>query len=104
MRFPGHGPSFGFFSVISDVAEGLFFIIVFAVVVGLLVLLVRFLLVATKAAEIYVAKNRAAGETAVSSAAPVAAPTTVDTSPMTPLSETAAAPRKRTPKVPPPSV
>jgi hypothetical protein len=53
--FPGGFNIFG--AIIVDVLAGLVFIICLAVVVALLVLLVRFLLVATKAAQIYVDKN-----------------------------------------------
>jgi uncharacterized membrane protein len=57
MRFP-HGPGFGMFGgIIQDVIVGLFFLVCLAVVIALLVVIVRFLLVATRAAEIYIAKN-----------------------------------------------
>ena len=53
----GFGGFGGFQSVIADVAAGLVFIIAFVVVVGLLVLIVRFLLAMTRAAEVYVRVN-----------------------------------------------
>jgi hypothetical protein len=57
MRIP-HGPGFGAFGgIVESIIAGLFFILCFLIVVGLLVVLVRFLWVATKAAEIYIAKN-----------------------------------------------
>ena len=56
MFFPH--PGFGIAGTIfSDIIAGLVFIIVFIVIVGLLFVLVRFLLTATKAAELYIANN-----------------------------------------------
>jgi hypothetical protein len=60
-----HGPyipgGFNFFgAIVVDVLAGLVFLIGFVVVVALIVLLVRFLLVATKAAQLYVDRNSAA--------------------------------------------
>jgi hypothetical protein len=81
MHFP-HGPGgFGMFGgVIESVIAGLFFIVCFAIVVGLLFVLVRFLLVATKAAELYVARNSAAAPAEPVASAPVTtAPTPVAT-------------------------
>ncbi|HEX4443069.1 MAG TPA: hypothetical protein VHZ81_05820 [Galbitalea sp.] len=90
MNFPHPGgPGFSGFgafgTIITDIVAGLFFLVCFAIVVGLLFLLVRFLLVATRAAEIYVAKNSAAETTTPT--APVQVPT--------------ASPRPRTTKAPP---
>jgi hypothetical protein len=76
--------------IFADVLAGLVFIICFIIVIGLLFVLVRFLLVATKAAEIYVAKNGPARPTVEST------PTAPTTSPTTPV-----ATRTRTPKTPP---
>ncbi|HEX4058595.1 MAG TPA: hypothetical protein VHX87_09820 [Galbitalea sp.] len=62
--------------IFADVLAGLVFIICFAVVVGLLVVLVRFLLVATRAAELYIANNspnRSATTPATTTQAPAAA-------------------------------
>jgi cytoskeletal protein RodZ len=95
-----------FGGILQDVIAGLFFIVCFLVVVGLLVVLVRFLLVATKAAEIYVAKNSSTQP--VVSTTPAAEPTVVTTpvktTPVktTPVSTTPTTPRTRTPKPPTP--
>ena len=50
--------------VFTAVIAGLWFILVFVVAVGVLFLLVRFLLVATRAAQLYVAKNAPAAPVA----------------------------------------
>jgi hypothetical protein len=74
MRFP-HPGGFGAFStVFTDILAGLAFIICFVIVVGLLVVLVRFLLVATKAAEIYVARNSGATTSSRSARVPPCQP------------------------------
>lgn len=72
----------GFAHIIGFLVTGLFSLFTFLVAVALIFLLVRFLLVATKAAHIYVAKNSPAKPAApvtaaapVSPAAPVVAPT-----------------------------
>jgi len=79
MRFP-HGPGIGIFSsIVDDVIAGLFFLVCLVVVIGLLFVLVRFLLVATKAAELYIAKNRS---TATTSSAPTVVTTPVATTPV----------------------
>jgi hypothetical protein len=108
MRFPhGGGPGFGLYSIFADVAAGLAFILGFVIVVGLIVLLVRFLLVATRAAELYVANNRPA-EHAVTPTpvtpeppAPPApeATSSVATTPVVAPARTST-PRTRTPKPP----
>jgi hypothetical protein len=84
MRFPHPGGPGGFAfvgSIFTDIVAGLVFIIAFVVVVGLLVVLVRFLLAATKAAELYVANNTAKDEPTVGGPtvveSPAAAPTVV---------------------------
>ncbi|MDQ1551125.1 MAG: hypothetical protein QOD50_547 [Actinomycetota bacterium] len=94
MRIP-HGPGgLGMIGgIFADVLAGLVFIICFIVVVGLLVVLVRFLLVATKAAEIYIAKNGPARSTVESTPAATATIPTTTTTP--------AATRTRAPKTPP---
>jgi hypothetical protein len=51
---PGFG---GFGHIFALLVQGLFFLLMLAIVVGVLFLLVRFLLVATKAARIYVDQN-----------------------------------------------
>ena len=75
MHFPhpgggiGLGGGLGFFGgIFADVLAGLVFIICFAIVVGVLVVLVRFLLVATRAAELYIANNSATRANADASA------------------------------------
>jgi hypothetical protein len=99
MGFPPHTPGFGFYTVANDVVAGLAFIIGFVVVVGLIVLLVRFLLVATKAAELYIANNRPADPQV-----PTATATATSAPPATPVVVPAAAakptPRTRSPKPP----
>jgi len=91
MHFP-HGPGgFGMFgSIFADILAGLAFLICFVVIVALLVVIVRFLLVATRAAEIYVAKNGPAQPDA-----PAATTIPVTTAPAP------AAPRTRPTKTPP---
>jgi uncharacterized membrane protein len=80
MRIP-HGPyGFGLAGgIFADILAGLMFIICFIVVVGLLFVLVRFLLVATKAAEIYVARNGDSPPAVAESPAVATSPTTVPT-------------------------
>ncbi len=91
MRIP-HGPGIGMIGgIFADVLAGLVFIICFIIVVGLLVVLVRFLLVATKAAEIYVSKN--GGARPVETATPATAPA--------PPAAATTTTRTRTPKTPP---
>jgi hypothetical protein len=93
MRNP-HGVGFGMFGgILQDVVAGLFFLICFAIVVALLVVLVRFLLIATKAAEIYIAKNGA-----TQPVEPVAPATVTTPLPTT----TATTPRTRATKPPTP--
>ncbi|GMA89815.1 hypothetical protein GCM10025869_03440 [Homoserinibacter gongjuensis] len=54
----GFGPGFGgFFGVLGRLAEVLGTVVIAAVVVGVTVLLVRFLLVATRAAQLYVDRH-----------------------------------------------
>ena len=84
--------------IFADVLAGLVFIICFIIVVGLLVVLVRFLLVATKAAEIYVAKNGPAQP--VAPATPAAEVSTTTTT-ATPTVKAPTTTRTRTPRTPP---
>ena len=79
---------FGWFGpLLMNVLCGILAIFTMLVVIGLIFLLVRFLLVGTKAAQLYLAKN----------APPAATPATTATTPAT-------APAKpRTPKTPPAS-
>jgi predicted lipid-binding transport protein (Tim44 family) len=99
MRIP-HGPGgFGMLGgIFADVLAGLVFILCFIIVIGLLFVLVRFLLVATKAAEIYVAKNGPAQP--VTPAAPASAASTTSRT-TTPEAKASTATRTRTPKTPP---
>jgi hypothetical protein len=105
MRFPPNGPGFGFYTVFADVMAGLVFIVCLVIVVGLIVLLVRFLLVATKAAELYVAKNRPVIETTTTPVGtPAATPVATATATTPTPTVTRPAPtttRTRVPKTPP---
>jgi hypothetical protein len=109
MRFP-HGPGFGGFAIFSEITEGLVVIVCLGVIVGLLFLLVRFLLVATKAAELYVARNGFPASTPVvaDSVPETVATTPVATTPVattpvatTPVVTKPTTTRARTPKTPP---
>ena len=104
MRIP-HGPGgFGMLGgIFADVLTGLIFIICFVIVVGLLVVLVRFLLVATKAAEIYVWKNAPAQPIAPATPAASETTTTTSTTPASPTSPTAKAPTRTRPTKTPPT-
>jgi hypothetical protein len=62
---------FGFVHVVGLIAYGVFALLALAVVTGLVILLVRFLLIGTKAAQLYVAKNSPA-----KTASPVTGPAT----------------------------
>ena len=107
------GPGMGFhgaFGFLAGLISVLFFLLCLAVVIGLIFLLVRFLLVGTRAAQLYVAQHEpakpAATETIVT-ARPAAAPATT-TAPATaakPATTTkpATTSRPRTPKAPPAS-
>jgi cytoskeletal protein RodZ len=102
MRFP-HGPG-GFGNVggiFADILAGLVFIICFIVVVGLLFVLVRFLLVATKAAELYVAKNSPAAPAVAAAPATPATAVGSTTTTTTPIAKAPATTRTRTTKTPP---
>ncbi len=95
----GYGPGMfgmgGFLHIIGVLVSALFCLVIFAVIVGLIFLLVRFLLVATAAAHLYIAKNRAAVSPPVAAAAPVAPVVIVaDDVATTPL------PKTRAPKPP----
>ena len=83
MRFP-HPGGFGLVgTILTDVLAGIVFLIVFAVVVALLIVLVRFLLTATRAAELYIANNTRKDEPAVADtpAPPAAGSRTRNTKP-----------------------
>ena len=96
MNFPHPGPGglSGLRGTASLLAQGFFFILMLAVCIGLIVLLVRFLLVATKAARLYVDKNSAAPAVSTAPKATIAAPTAAATTKVTPT---------RAPKAPPKS-
>jgi uncharacterized membrane protein len=82
------GPGFGLFGqLFGAIFAGLIFIVVAVVLIGLLVLVVRFLLSATRAADIYVRLHEVAKDAAVADAPVADAPRTT--------------PTKRIPKVPP---
>jgi hypothetical protein len=97
MIFPPHpGGLGGLGHILMLFVEGFFFLLMLGIFVVVTFLLIRFLLVATKAARLYVDKNEpttpTARATAVTPAAPAAAsPSTTTTKP---------APRARTPKPP----
>jgi predicted lipid-binding transport protein (Tim44 family) len=106
MHFPNPGIGLGgvgfFGGIFADILAGLVFIICFIVVVGVLFVLIRFLLVATRAAQIYVAKNSADRPTAraVPSAPAASAPATATKPPTAPATaaKPATRPAPRTPK------
>jgi hypothetical protein len=99
MRFPNGPGGLGLFgTVFTDILAGLVFIILFVIAVGVLFVLVRFLWVATKAAELYIARNGSAQNdvaTPEPATGPVAAP------PSAPATTTPTTPRTRTTKTPP---
>lgn len=87
-----YGPGFDgapFGHLIFTIIGGLVWLIALAITIAVLFLFIRFLLVATKAAQVYVARN-----TPVEPAAAPAAPTTPAAPPAT---------KPRTPKAPPAS-
>ena len=93
MRIPSGPGGFGLFDTIfTDILAGLVFIILFVIAVGVLFVLVRFLWVATKAAELYIARNQVTHQDAATSEV-VTRPTTTTA---------ATTPRTRTTKTPPP--
>ena len=90
----GSGYGWGAMHFVGTIVTGLFAFFVFLVVAALIFLLVRFLLVATTAAKIYVAKStpaKAAEEPDATATAPEASATKPATKPRTP----------RTPPTPP---
>lgn len=98
MNFDGPDMGFGFAQFLMTALTGVAFLVGFAIIGGVLFLLVRFLLVATVAAQIYVAKNRPAEPATPATASPAPAatvkPTPAATKP-TPVTKPA------TPKTPP---
>ncbi len=86
--------------VLGAIVSALFFVVCLAVVVGLGFLLVRFLLVATRAAQLYVAKNQPVRPVAPAATTPITPAVPPATS--TATNPAANAPTKpRTPKTPP---
>ena len=103
MRFPP-GPGLGLFgTVFTDILAGIVFIILFVIAVGVLFVLVRFLWVATRAAELYIARNEythhAADPEPVTK--PVATPAASAPAATKPTATTT--PRARATKTPPPA-
>lgn len=89
-----YGPGFDglpFGHLIVTIIGGFVWLIALAITIAVLFLFIRFLLVATKAAQVYVARN--------SSVEPAPAPTTPPTTP----AATPPATKPRTPKAPPAS-
>lgn len=99
MNNPFDGPygGFGFFWPLGVIVWGFVSLLAFAVIVGLIFLFVRFLLIGTRAAQLYIATNepvRPAPPTSSTTAAPVPAaapaqsapaPAATLTAPTTPL-------------------
>ena len=98
MGFGGYGGNFP--HIIFMVLNGLVALFLFLVVVGILFLLVRFLLHATTAAKIYVAKNSPAKS---APAAPAASSVAPPAPAAPPAPEARPASKPRTPKTPPPT-
>jgi predicted lipid-binding transport protein (Tim44 family) len=100
VNFDGPGPFGGFAHFAMMIVGGLLWLFMLLVVIALIFLLVRFLLVATKAAQIYVAKNSPAVPTEAPKTAAASAPSAPTVS--TPAAKAApkAAPKPRTPKAP----
>jgi fatty acid desaturase len=97
--FNPHGIGIAWTHIAAEVIAGLFFIVVAVVVIGVLFFLVRFLIVSTRAAEIYIREHEPKQDAA---AAPPA--TTTTSEPVVPplvKPVTKAPPRLRTPKTPP---
>lgn len=99
---------FGFVHVVGLIAYGVFALLALAVVTGLVILLVRFLLIGTKAAQLYIAKNGVAKNDAATTApskpaAPESRPTPTASAPetTTPLSPVDAAIAPTPPKTSP---
>jgi cytoskeletal protein RodZ len=94
------------FHLVGIVLYGLFMLVVVAVSVGLTIILVRYLLITTKAAQLYIVKNSPANASpVVPAAAPSvakAATTATPATTTTPKVATPATPAKaRAPKTPP---
>ena len=107
MRFPPNPGGLGLFgSVFTDILASFVFIILFVVAVGVLFVLVRFLWVATKAAELYIARNENAPSAGVSpepATKPVVTPAASTPAATKPATTTTPTSRARTTKTPPPT-
>lgn len=93
-----------FSEIVGTLAWWLFSVLVFLAIATLLFLLARFLVAATRAAHIYIAKNsppEVPAATAPTAPAAPAATTPTATAPTKPLGTRP--PRTRTPKAPPPT-
>jgi cell division protein FtsN len=86
----------GIAQVLNLLIHGFFALVMFAVVVGLIFLLVRFLLVATKAARIYIDQNGSEPAAPPKPAAPTTSATRA--TPATSAAAKAAAPKTTSPK------
>ena len=92
MYGPGHGWGFGLLWQIGAFLGGL---VLTVAIVALAILLVRYLIVATRAAQLYVDSHSAPGAT------PPATPPTTEPPTTPPAAAAKPAPRPRTPKTPP---
>lgn len=101
MDFDGPGPFGPFAHFGMVVIGGLLWLFMLLVAIALIFLLVRYLLVATKAHQLYIAQNTppAAAPTVSAPAATSAAPTVSAPAPK-PAPTTKPAPKPRTPKTP----
>jgi hypothetical protein len=95
----GDGPFTWVGHTILAIVSGFFWLVGLLVFVAVVVLLVRFLLIGTKAAQIYVAKN--SPEKLESHEEPAAAPATTTPAPAAPTTPTKPVTKPRTPKTPP---
>ena len=95
---------FDAFHILGIIVWGMASLVALLIIVGILILLVRYLLVATKSHQLYLANNSPAAPAEPSSATPAGAaptsPTPTTPAPTTPT-PTTPAPRTRTPKSPP---
>jgi predicted lipid-binding transport protein (Tim44 family) len=108
MIYPGFGRGGGFGPIVSLIASGIVAVLFFLVAVGLLFLLVRFLLVGTRAAQLYIARHEPPRPVAPQPGPDFAAPSgSAPNSPAptetAPAAPTAPAATPRTRKTPPAS-
>jgi len=94
----GDGPFTWIGHTILTIVSGFFSVLGLLVAIAVVVLLVRFLLIGTKAAQIYVANNTAEKPEAPAASAPTVATETPPAAPATPAKP---ATKPRTPKTPP---